>query len=374
MKRMKCLLGLMAMTVAGLVAEAQAAVSVVRDKEDLNSLIKEMAMSVEERRTFDLGGGLTELKFKELLEESICDDYSSTWHYSYSSASGPITLELEYMDSTRILAAVLNSKVRKVPSLERRAAAEVRKRMERYRFTGMPRKEIIKAVSDDFRLRTKSATTGIAKNPCTNLLLWNKGDFDAVTRGIFVMLMAQGVPCHLVHYSGRIWMMVQLENEDWYHFTPGRTIDGEGATKILHFLLTDAERLPNHLEELGKAYPRTPLMKDSGLPVYDDLKKFWEDAEKAYKEGKFAFGAVLHRYPGKEEFQKSLDEHHAAGSELPVEDMYLPGREDSNLYVRVVFTTELDNQVRRPDEDQPRKGRGGRSRSQKKKKASRSRN
>lgn len=374
MKRMKRLFGLLAMTAAVLVAEAQAAVSVVSDKEDLDNLIKEMAMSVEESRTFDLGGGLTQPKFKQLLEESIYHDYSSTWHYTYPSVTGPITLELEYLDSTRILAAVLDSKVRKVPSLERKAAAEVRKRMERYRFTGMTRKEMIKAVCDDFRLRTKSVNTGIAKNPCTNLLLWNKGDSDAVTRGIFVMLMAQGVPCHLVRYRGRIWIMVQLENEEWYHLSPGRSIEGEGESMRVKLLDTDAERLGSYLEDFSKAYPRTPLEKDTGLPVFDDLKKFWEAAEKAYKEGKFAFGAVLRRYPGKKEFQNSLDEYHAAGSELPVEDMYLPGREDTALYVRVVFTSELDNQVRRPDDDQPQKGRGGRGKSQKKKKASRSRN
>ena len=57
---MKRLFGLLAMTAAVLVAEVQAAVSVVRDKEDLDNLIKEMAMSVEESRTFDLGGGLTQ--------------------------------------------------------------------------------------------------------------------------------------------------------------------------------------------------------------------------------------------------------------------------------------------------------------------------
>lgn len=369
MKQMKRLFGLLAMTAAVLVAEVQAAVSVVRDKEDLDNLIKEMAMSVEESRTFDLGGGLTQPKFKELLEESIYHDYSSTWHYSYPSVTGPITLELEFLDSTRILAAVLDSKVRKVPSLERKAAAEVRKRMERYRFTGMTRKEIIKAVCDDFRLRTKSVTTGIAKNPCTNLLLWNKGDADAVTRGVFVMLMAQQVPCHLVRYRGRIWIMVQLENEEWYHLSPSRAIEGEGASMKVKLLETDAERLGEHLEYFSKAYPRTPLEKDSGLPAFDDLKKFWEAAEKAYKEGKFAFGAVLRRYPGKKEFQKSLAEHHAAGSDLPVEEMYLPGREDSALYVRVLFTTELDNQVRRHDDEQPQKGRGGRNKSQKKKRS-----
>jgi hypothetical protein len=194
-KGMVRVLRLLAMAAVLSFSTAQAAMTAVRSEGDLDFLIMEMSMALEESRTFDLGGFVMQDKMSELLETSNSGDFCSTWRYTYPSAKGPVTLQLEYLDSTRVLAAVLNPKLRKVPTLERRAAAEVKKRMERYKFTGMTRKEIAKAVYDDLLLRSRVIYNGSVKNPCTNLLLRNKGDMTAFSRCLFVMLMAQDIPC-----------------------------------------------------------------------------------------------------------------------------------------------------------------------------------
>lgn len=348
-------LRLLAMAAVLSFSTAQAAMTAVRSEGDLDFLIMEMSMALEESRTFDLGGFVMQDKMSELLKTSNSGDFCSTWRYTYPSAKGPVTLQLEYLDSTRVLAAVLNPKLRKVPTLERRAAAEVKKRMERYKFTGMTRKEIAKAVYDDLLLRSRVIYNGSVKNPCTNLLLRNKGDMTAFSRCLFVMLMAQDIPCRLVLHRGRNWVMVQLENGDWYHLIPVRTSCDGVADSSANPLQTEAELNISDTEKFQKKYPRTPAVNNAAIPVYENMQKFWKAAEESYKSGKSAFGAVLQHYPGKREFQTSLDEYIAGGGMVPVADTYLPGREGASLYVRVMFTVEQDNNAKEDDEPAERK-------------------
>ena len=311
------------------------AITAINSREDYELCIKEMAMSLEEKRTVELAFvDLTQ--FKKFIKTGTCDDYASDMRYFYGSNQKSITLQFEWLDSTRVLAAAKNPALnRKVPLQTEKAAQELRKRMDRYKFKGMSRAEIVKAVYDDLILRTKEIPVQQSKTPCTNLLLRNRGYSESYCQCLFVTLTALDIPCHVLPQYN-FSLMVQLDNEEWYYLIPCRSVDSISSNPFK----IDENGWISSKDKWLQTYPALATENHVRLEQHETVDEFWKAAQKAYNAGNSAYGAVLARFPGKKKFMQSLDEYIAAGGMVPVEDMYLPGCAARNVYTRVMFTSE----------------------------------
>ena len=307
-------------------------------KEDLEAVIKKMADTLQESQEIQLGGFVSLNDFILYLKAGISDDYAHKWRYSYKSQGGPILIELELMDSTRLLAAVRKPEIaRKLTLQEKHAYNELKKRLERFKFEGFSRLEIIKAVQDDLYLRA-GYPMDRGKDSCLFLLQQNKGNRLAHASYFYLIMSLYDIPCKIVHACGSCWNMVQLEKGDWYHVSYYR--DSQHPLPVL----TDKEFL-NHPKKDFRTrykYPPTPDENQCKLTTCSTMKMFWKAAEEAYNAGNKSYSAVLADFPGKSKFEKSLQKYLSSGGVLRVDSMYLPGAAIEQGLVRVFFRAEDD--------------------------------
>lgn len=320
-----------------------AKVAVIKSREELERYFYDMAMSLENRGRIKLGGFLEVSDLNQEANKTSCFDYISRWEYN-GKPDGTAVMKFEYHDSTRMLAAFFEPELqRKLSAIERRALEIFKKRVEKLKVKGMPRQGLVQAILDDNRLRIRLQTHR-KKASCAQGILKNGMSEEECALYVFMMLSAHEIPCRVVRIWNQYWNMVQMEDGKWYHvaehsFNISRALrpelnqaDSGGYFYVNNMLQPDVP--------VAEYYPATPEVNIQPLPEYKTLKSFWRAAEKAYQAGKIGMGAILRKYPGKEEFEEAMAAFLVSGHTVDVAAMYVPGIAAENVYVYLNFQYE----------------------------------
>lgn len=325
----------------------RAETSVVRSVGDLNRVIGEMAMSLETDRKLRIEGEYSNKTFERLVSESIYADFATQWFYRYKSASSVLNFRLVYRDSTRILAAHLNQKLKKELTIkEKKALKEFSARVSRFKYKHMKRSDKVRAIYEDSRLRRISTRTG--REDCADFYITRHASDMTFAYCVDMLLKAHGIPSRVVigrwgrfrspADQGRAvcWSMVQLEDGKWYHVVPF------GVTESL--FLDDKGILANY------SWPRDvyPEAKQSfqGNPcICGNHRTFWKEAQKAHDRGEKSYTAIIGRYRGKKKFEESFTEFIEGGGSLSIAEKYLPGTEADDVLVHVIFSADEEEEA-----------------------------
>ncbi len=280
----------------------------------LNSVLKKSAMKLEKKVKIRLGKKLAEKNFRKVMAGSQLFNHMRSYHYSLQE-NHEIQLTLNYIDSTRMLAAHRNPEL--LAQLEKdeiRALVEAQKRVKNCSRAGMKRMDIVKAIHDDLIRRVKYDRG--AGPECTRMILENKGVCDAYSRCMYLMLQIAEIPCHMVVGKARgahIWNLVQMDDDEWYHVDatwddpPGQM--GKNILRHDYFCLSDAEICTDHKWDVDQ-YPATPR-RDAAFYRKNDryfgtYEAFWKDVQKAHRAGKTEHDAYLGCYRNEKTFKENL--------------------------------------------------------------------